>query len=135
MEALTTGAAGERLREAVMQQMRTASADAKLAGFEIAKQIVLDPEMWSVENNLLTPTFKMKRVELKKRLGRMLDACALPLPLHTPPLLTTFSMRRQVPGAVRSALCCGPALGTLQAVEVRLGCADAPPGLQCTQLE
>ena len=56
-----------------MQQMRAASADAKLAGFEIAKQIILDPEMWSVENNLLTPTFKMKRVELKKRWGGLPD--------------------------------------------------------------
>ena len=30
------------------------------------KDIILEPEMWSIENNKLTPTFKSKREELLK---------------------------------------------------------------------
>ena len=37
--------------------------------------------MWSVENGLLTPTFKMKRIDLKKKYKPALDALyAEPLP-------------------------------------------------------
>ena len=70
---LCSGAAREKLKEAVHSQMKAASAEAKLAGFEVTKQILLDPELWSVENNMLTPTFKMKRVELKKRYKERFD--------------------------------------------------------------
>ena len=43
-------------------------------GFELVKKIHLSAELWSVENNLLTPTFKMKRVELKKYYQKQIDA-------------------------------------------------------------
>ena len=50
-------------------------------GFELVKKIHLSAELWSVENNLLTPTFKMKRVELKKYYQKQIDALyATPLP-------------------------------------------------------
>jgi len=74
LRQLTEGAAGDKLHAALLAQIKAAAAEAKLAGFEIVKQLVIDPEPWSVENNLLTPTFKMKRVDLKKRYKAQFDA-------------------------------------------------------------
>ena len=37
-----------------------------LKSFEQAKAIHIDPEAWSVEKDLLTPTFKTKRPQLQK---------------------------------------------------------------------
>ena len=37
------------------------------------KDIILEPEMWSVENNKLTPTFKTKRTELEKEYKSEID--------------------------------------------------------------
>jgi len=71
---LCSGDAGAKLLAAVHAQMKQACADAKLAGFEVAKQLLLDDELWSVENNMLTPTFKMKRQELKKKYQAQFDA-------------------------------------------------------------
>ena len=34
----------------------------------------LEAELWSVENNLLTPTFKLKRNEAKKKYLSQIDA-------------------------------------------------------------
>lgn len=39
----------------------------ELKGFEVPKVIYLDSELFSVENGLLTPTFKMKRAQLKQK--------------------------------------------------------------------
>ena len=38
------------------------------------KQVSLEAELWSVENNLLTPTFKLKRNEAKKKYLSQIDA-------------------------------------------------------------
>ncbi|CAM4768493.1 unnamed protein product [Rotaria magnacalcarata] len=44
-----------------------------LKGFEMAKDIYLFPEQFSVENNLLTPTMKTKRPELSKYFEKEID--------------------------------------------------------------
>lgn len=38
-----------------------------LKGFELIKRIKLIDELFSIENNLITPTLKLKRTELKKK--------------------------------------------------------------------
>ncbi len=39
----------------------------KFAKWEKIKKFALTPEVWSIENNLLTPTMKMKRKQIKQR--------------------------------------------------------------------
>ena len=38
-----------------------------LKGFEVIKKIILFKEGFTIENNLITPTLKLKRHNLKKR--------------------------------------------------------------------
>jgi long-chain acyl-CoA synthetase len=52
-------------QKAVADSMSSVAREAGLKGFEIAKAIRLIPEPFSVENGLLTPTFKLKRASLK----------------------------------------------------------------------
>ena len=58
----------------IQAQMAAACKAAKLQGFEVVKKVCLEAEAWSVENNLLTPTFKLKRNEAKKKYIDQIDA-------------------------------------------------------------
>ena len=80
--ALVTGeATSARLKAAVHEQMLAASKAAKLQGFEMVKKIALEAEAWSVENNILTPTFKLKRNEAKKKYAPQIEEMyATPIP-------------------------------------------------------
>lgn len=51
----------------MLQQLRTTGSEAKLKGYEMIKGVILDVEEFSVENELLTPTFKPKRAQLLKK--------------------------------------------------------------------
>ena len=53
--------------KAILAEMEEAAKSAKLSGFERARSIRLYGEAFTVENGLLTPTFKPKRPQLKKR--------------------------------------------------------------------
>jgi long-chain acyl-CoA synthetase len=50
---------------AVQKSLNQFGKDNDLKGFEIAKDVHYEMEMFSVENNLLTPSFKLKRNEAK----------------------------------------------------------------------
>lgn len=64
------------LKQAVLSDLVSKSKGAKLHGFEIVKNLVLEPEMWTPDN-LLTPTFKLKRkeaeIKYKPAIDRMYD--------------------------------------------------------------
>jgi long-chain acyl-CoA synthetase len=53
-------------KKAVLADVQSKSRHAKLNGFEIVKNVHLDPDMWTNEN-LLTPTFKLKRKEAENK--------------------------------------------------------------------
>jgi long-chain acyl-CoA synthetase len=50
----------------VLAQLTKVGKKAGLNGFELAKAIYLETELFSMENDLLTPTFKVKRPQAQK---------------------------------------------------------------------
>jgi long-subunit acyl-CoA synthetase (AMP-forming) len=59
--ALEDACSSAEVRRAVLKEMDKTAASAKLLGFERIKNIHLTMEPFSIENDLLTPTFKLKR--------------------------------------------------------------------------
>jgi long-chain acyl-CoA synthetase len=55
------------LNDVIMLDIRRLSADNGLHGFEIVKAIRLDSTLFSLDNGLLTPTFKLKRKEIRDK--------------------------------------------------------------------
>ena len=51
----------EKVKNEVLTQMRSLGKEGGLKGFEQVKDICLTPDAFSVDNDLLTPTFKFKR--------------------------------------------------------------------------
>eukprot|EP01130_Rhizamoeba_saxonica_P013861 TRINITY_DN5966_c0_g1_i1.p1 TRINITY_DN5966_c0_g1~~TRINITY_DN5966_c0_g1_i1.p1 ORF type:complete len:604 (-),score=135.99 TRINITY_DN5966_c0_g1_i1:40-1851(-) len=51
----------ESIKRAIFNDLTLVAEENKLKGFEKIKNIYLDHEMWTPENELLTPTMKMKR--------------------------------------------------------------------------
>lgn len=51
----------------VQSKLEAAGRASGLKGFEIVKAVTLSPEAFSAENDLMTPSFKLKRPQLKKR--------------------------------------------------------------------
>lgn len=49
------------LKKEISDDMMRLAAEKKLSSLEKPKQFILSPELFSIENNLLTPTFKLKR--------------------------------------------------------------------------
>ena len=65
--AVSALAARPELKDAVRKQMAEVAKEAGLKGFEQARAFELECEPFSVENACLTPTFKLKRPQLKER--------------------------------------------------------------------
>lgn len=56
----------ENVKKMVLKEMNDLGKQSLLKSFEMAKAIHLEPEPWTVELGLLTPTFKSKRPQLRK---------------------------------------------------------------------
>ncbi|KAJ3376743.1 Long chain acyl-CoA synthetase 7 peroxisomal [Entophlyctis sp. JEL0112] len=59
--------ANQKLKELILADLNKVGKQYGLKGFEFAKAIFLDLEGFSVENGLITPTFKLKRNEVGER--------------------------------------------------------------------
>lgn len=57
----------------LMKELDATGKALKLRGFEFVKKIYLHPEEFSTTNDLLTPTFKLRRPQLKKYFTTQLD--------------------------------------------------------------
>jgi long-chain acyl-CoA synthetase len=84
LRALVAGAASAKLpfcelcqlpeaRAAVQQKLGEVGRAQKLRGFEIVKAVALCPEEFSVENGLITPTYKFKRQALLEKFQGEVD--------------------------------------------------------------
>lgn len=71
--ALEAACADEAVLKAVLDEYTAIGRRNRLAGFEFIKALKLRVEPFSIENGLLTPTFKMKRPEAKIALKKDLD--------------------------------------------------------------
>mmetsp|Transcript_16448 Transcript_16448/g.32685 ORF Transcript_16448/g.32685 Transcript_16448/m.32685 type:complete len:690 (+) Transcript_16448:36-2105(+) len=58
------------LVDAIMADVRRVSASAQLQGFEVVRNVFCTNELFAVENGLVTPTFKLKRKQLKEYFER-----------------------------------------------------------------
>ena len=73
-EELAAMAARPEARAAVLASLTATGKDAKLKGFELARAVHLDAHQFSVEDDTMTPTFKLKRPQLQKRYQGVVDA-------------------------------------------------------------
>ena len=55
-----------KVKEFLMAEIKAKGKEGGLFGFEIPTQITITHVPFSMENDLLTPTFKLKRAEAKK---------------------------------------------------------------------
>uniref|UniRef100_A0A7N8X919 Long-chain-fatty-acid--CoA ligase n=1 Tax=Mastacembelus armatus TaxID=205130 RepID=A0A7N8X919_9TELE len=61
------------VKKAILEDILRLGKEAGLKSFEQVRDIALYPEMFSVQNGLLTPTLKAKRAELQKHFREQID--------------------------------------------------------------
>ena len=54
------------LKKAILAQMEEKAKEYKLSGIERVKKVHITPHAFSVQNDIVTPTFKLKRFNAKK---------------------------------------------------------------------
>lgn len=74
-----------RAKAAVLAEMDAVGRDAQLRGFEFAKAVTLVPEPFTLENDLLTPTFKIKRSQAKEYFAKAISDMYASLLTSDPP--------------------------------------------------
>lgn len=62
------------LQKLIMDDMKVIAAREKLRGFEEVHKIALHDQEFTVENDLLTPSFKLKRHQAKLKFKKQIDA-------------------------------------------------------------
>ena len=70
---LTDLVKNETLKKTIFDEIVGLGKADSLASFEQVKDIHLEGEMWTAENELLTPTFKTKRPALLKKYQGVID--------------------------------------------------------------
>jgi long-chain acyl-CoA synthetase len=57
----------------MLEELKKTAKDAKLKGFEMIRNVSFDPDGFTIENELMTPSMKLKRPQLKKKFEKVLD--------------------------------------------------------------
>ncbi|XP_074587550.1 long chain acyl-CoA synthetase 6, peroxisomal-like [Curcuma longa] len=83
-EDLTQLCSDPRTRAAVLADMDDVGKQAQLRGFEFVKAVTLVVEPFSLENDLLTPTFKIKRPQAKAYFAKAIADMYAELVNHDP---------------------------------------------------
>ena len=72
----------EHLHSRIMEQIASASRTGSLHGFETVKAVWVEPptpaSLWTPENGLVTPTFKLKRQALVSKFGKQIESLYSP---------------------------------------------------------
>jgi len=63
----------KKVEEIILKSMTDVGKEAALHGFEFPKTIYLEHQLFSEENNLLTPTFKLRRPNLKEHYQQIVN--------------------------------------------------------------
>eukprot|EP01027_Heterolobosea_sp_BB2_P006323 GEZU01009573.1.p1 GENE.GEZU01009573.1~~GEZU01009573.1.p1 ORF type:complete len:873 (-),score=348.59 GEZU01009573.1:206-2824(-) len=63
----------KEVRDAVLNELTATGKAAKLNGFEMVKSVWLDTDPFTVENDLLTPSMKLRRPNFKKKYQEAID--------------------------------------------------------------
>lgn len=63
----------DTVQKQFFKELNAFARNSDLKGFECVRALALEGEMFSVENDLLTPTFKLKRHEAKKKYAATID--------------------------------------------------------------
>jgi long-chain acyl-CoA synthetase len=66
--------ANDKINATILEDIKAKGKVNKLRGFEFVVKISLSSEPFTVQNDLITPTFKAKRPQLKKRYAAEIDA-------------------------------------------------------------
>lgn len=61
-------------KQMVLSELQAQGKESKLRGFEMVKAVHLHPEEFSIENDLITPTFKLRRPQLLEFFKAQVDA-------------------------------------------------------------
>lgn len=70
---ITDWARSDALKDAIFKDMKRVATEGGLKGFEQVHAIMLEAEPFAVENGCLTPTFKLKRPQLREKYGAAID--------------------------------------------------------------
>jgi len=55
----------KKVQDMILKDINDVGRQAKLRGFELIQRVLLTPEEFSIEKNLVTPTFKLRRPQLR----------------------------------------------------------------------
>ena len=68
------GGVGEEAKKAMLAELTATGKDSKLKGFEMIKGVHLEADQFTVENDMMTPSMKLKRPQLQARYQKEIDA-------------------------------------------------------------
>ncbi len=63
----------DQLKQEIMSEIMRLSKLNGLHGFETVKAVYLEPEIFTAESGLVTPTFKLKRQQLKNHYEKVIE--------------------------------------------------------------